>query len=120
MKGGGSVSRRDKFAGVEDVQGIERLFDGPHHRPSSAMFALHVAQFANPDAMFAGGCSAKGQGALDHAVRGGFRTGKLLLIRDIHQQDGVKIAIADMAQNWPLDARLCEIGAGLLDRLGQM
>src|SRR5579883_3614816 len=90
------ASNPDDFAGVHDVVGVERLFEGAHDAHGLAMLGDEEVHLAIADAMLAGAGAVHGDGALHHAVVEPARLGDLLGLPRIENESEVEVAVADM------------------------
>jgi hypothetical protein len=118
----GAFMRRQDLAGVQDVVGIDGALDCAHQVDGHiAVLQRHVGLLADADAMFAGAGAVHADGALGQA-RGEFLgAGQVLGLVRIGQQHDVEIAVADMADQRPLEVGGLgiEVGEGFGDAIGE-
>src|SRR3569832_2076972 len=100
MKGGGSTLPANNLAGVYQVFRIERMLDGAHGIDRLlAVFLNQEIHFVQSDAMFAGAGAVHRNGARHHALVDRFGIGRFGRIVRVNQEQHVKIAVADMADD---------------------
>src|SRR4051812_326451 len=110
----------DDLAGIEQVAGVQRALDRPHHpeRPG-AVLELQERRLAVAHAVLAGAGAVHGDRAAHEAVVEGLRPLELGRVVRVHEDRQVEVAVADVADDRRDEAGGVDVALGLVDALGQ-